>query len=207
MNKTEEKELTRQKMIEAAIVEFGLHGYEGASTNQICAGACISKGLLYHYFKSKENLFLETLRYCLEDFRQAENAAADCGRMAGIDYLAVLYGVHITFFAAHPYHYQLIAQFASSKAFPETSETLQKCREEIWNFGMEALRKFLEGISLKPETDKQQVLEMLSILIGSIQRKYISAVQANKLAVSDAQHQFVDELRDTLQLICRGIAA
>lgn len=81
MNKTEEKALTRNKMIEAAIVEFGLHGYEGASTNQICAGASISKGLLYHYFKSKENLFEETLRYCMEDFHRAEQDA--CCREAG----------------------------------------------------------------------------------------------------------------------------
>ncbi len=206
MNKTEERAVTRNKMIEAAIVEFGLHGYEGASTNQICAGASISKGLLYHYFKSKENLFLETLRSCMEDFRKAEQDTC-CGKLTGIDYLAAVYGLHIGFFAAHPYHYQLIVQFASNKTFPENNEALQRCREEVWRFGLEALGKFLESISLKPETDKEQVMEVLTILIGSIQRKYISAVQQNKLAVQDAQQQFGTELRDTLGLICRGIAA
>ena len=53
--------VSRQKIIDAALKEFGQHGYEGASTNQICLSAGISKGLLYHYFKSKENLFAETL--------------------------------------------------------------------------------------------------------------------------------------------------
>ncbi|PWL41768.1 MAG: hypothetical protein DBY45_09595 [Clostridiales bacterium] len=206
MNKTEEKALTRNKMIEAAIVEFGLHGYEGASTNQICAGASISKGLLYHYFKSKENLFEETLRYCMEDFHRAEQDAC-CGKLAGIDYLAAVYGLHIAFFAAHPYHYQLIAQFVTSGALSQNNQALRRCREEIWQYGLEALSRFLDNISLKPETDRKQAMEVLIVLIGSIQRKYISAVQQNGLAVKDAQQQFKRELRDTLGLICRGIAA
>ena len=81
MNKTEEKAITRNRMIEAAIIEFGLHGYEGASTNQICAGASISKGLLYHYFKSKENLFAETLRYCMEEFGSSGGALRAAHRL------------------------------------------------------------------------------------------------------------------------------
>lgn len=207
MNKTEEKAITRNRMIEAAIIEFGLHGYEGASTNQICAGASISKGLLYHYFKSKENLFAETLRYCMEEFRRTEQRAVRCEQMTELDRLAALYGLHIAFFAAHPYHYQLIVQFASGGSLPQGSEALRQCREEIWRLGLESLQRFLESISLRPETDKERVLEVLSILIGSILRKYIFAVQQNKLDVEEAQRQFKIELRETLGLICRGIAA
>lgn len=207
MNKTEEKTLTRNKMIEAAIVEFGLHGYEGASTNQICAGASISKGLLYHYFKSKENLFAETLRYCMDDFRRAEQTIIRCDHTTGIDRLAAIYSLHIAFFASHPYHYQLIVQFVSGEAFLENNEVLQECREEIQYFGLKALHNFLENIVLKQNIDRERVLEVLTILIDSLQRKYISAVQQNRLAVEEAQHRFDIELRDTLGLICHGIAA
>lgn len=206
MNKTEEKAVTRNKMIEAAIVEFGLHGYEGASTNQICAGASISKGLLYHYFKSKENLFAETLRYCMDDFRQAEQTTR-CEQKTGIDRLTAIYGLHIAFFASHPYHYQLIVQFLSNGAFMENNEALRECREEIRRFGLKALHNFLENIVLRQNIDRERVLEVLTILIDSLQRKYISAVQQNRLAVEEAQHRFDIELRDTLGLICRGIAA
>ena len=61
----------RERILRAAVAAFGEHGYEGASTNQICADAGISKGLLFHYFKSKENLFMEVLERC-----RAEVAAA-----------------------------------------------------------------------------------------------------------------------------------
>ena len=61
---------SREKIIRAAFKEFGEHGYEGASTNQICLAAGISKGLLYHYFGSKEKLFLSVCDCCIRDIEE-----------------------------------------------------------------------------------------------------------------------------------------
>lgn len=47
----------RDKIINAAIVEFGENSFEKASTNNIVKRAGVSKGLLYHYFKSKRELY------------------------------------------------------------------------------------------------------------------------------------------------------
>lgn len=44
-------------LINAAFVEFGANRFEKASTNVIVKKAGISKGLLYHYFKTKDELF------------------------------------------------------------------------------------------------------------------------------------------------------
>jgi len=55
----------RKALINAALLEFGNNSYEKASTNVIVKSAGISKGLLYHYFKNKEELYnyLETFLY------------------------------------------------------------------------------------------------------------------------------------------------
>lgn len=45
---TEIKPDSRRKILDAAIAEFALRGYEAASTNRICQQADISKGLLFH---------------------------------------------------------------------------------------------------------------------------------------------------------------
>jgi AcrR family transcriptional regulator len=63
------KSLDTQKqegIINAAIAEFSRNGYKNASTNQIVKDANISKGLLFHYFGSKKNLFLYLYKYCLD---------------------------------------------------------------------------------------------------------------------------------------------
>lgn len=53
-----------QKIYNAALQEFSQRGYDEASTNRIAKAAGISKALMFHYVKSKEELFLLLLDYC-----------------------------------------------------------------------------------------------------------------------------------------------
>lgn len=52
---------TRKGILNAAVDEFGKKGYTATSVSQICATAGVSKGAFYHYFSSKQALFLELL--------------------------------------------------------------------------------------------------------------------------------------------------
>lgn len=47
----------RNRIINSAIEEFSLYPYKKASTNNIVKKAGISKGLLFHYFGSKKELY------------------------------------------------------------------------------------------------------------------------------------------------------
>lgn len=53
-NLPEEK---RQKIVEAAMLEFEEHSFDSASINQIISTAQISKGSFYQYFEDKRDLF------------------------------------------------------------------------------------------------------------------------------------------------------
>jgi TetR/AcrR family transcriptional regulator len=54
-NLDEEKQ---QRILNAALNEFAQKGYDHASTNEMVKAAGISKGLLFHYFKNKKELYL-----------------------------------------------------------------------------------------------------------------------------------------------------
>lgn len=56
----------RERILNAALQEFAQKGFEKASTNSIVKEAGISKGLLFHYFKSKKDLFLFLYDYFTE---------------------------------------------------------------------------------------------------------------------------------------------
>ena len=56
----------KNKIINAAIKIFSQYGYEKASTNQIAAEAGISKGLIFHYFGTKKELFLSVYQQAVE---------------------------------------------------------------------------------------------------------------------------------------------
>lgn len=51
------KKEKQDRIINAALAQFSQCGYKQASTDTIVAQACISKGLLFHYFISKEGLY------------------------------------------------------------------------------------------------------------------------------------------------------
>ena len=56
----------QDRILNSAMKEFAQNGFEKASTNEIVKEAGISKGLLFHYFKDKKNLFLFLYDYCIE---------------------------------------------------------------------------------------------------------------------------------------------
>jgi TetR/AcrR family transcriptional regulator len=63
LNIEEEK---RERVINAAMKEFAQKGYTAASTNEIAKEAGISKGLLFHYFTSKKDLYLFLYDHAVE---------------------------------------------------------------------------------------------------------------------------------------------
>ncbi|MGM0921458.1 MAG: TetR/AcrR family transcriptional regulator [Bacillota bacterium] len=48
----------QDRIINSAMKEFAQNGYDKASTNEIVKEAGISKGLLFHYFQNKKQLYL-----------------------------------------------------------------------------------------------------------------------------------------------------
>lgn len=62
-----------QRIITVACHEFAASGYRDTKTDVIAAEANVSKGLLFHYFKSKANLYLETVQQTFDKI----NAVAD----------------------------------------------------------------------------------------------------------------------------------
>ncbi len=59
--KQRQKEQTRAKLVEAALEVFALHGYDGATVEEISVAAGYSKGAYYFHFSTKEEIFLELL--------------------------------------------------------------------------------------------------------------------------------------------------
>lgn len=58
--------MTKQEQIlDQAMVEFTQKGFDQASTNSISKAAKLSKGLIFHYYPSKEDLFAATIEEAL----------------------------------------------------------------------------------------------------------------------------------------------
>lgn len=58
MTQQERQARSRAKIFEAAMDEFGTQPFEDVTMDAICSRHAISKGMMYHYYTSKEALFL-----------------------------------------------------------------------------------------------------------------------------------------------------
>jgi AcrR family transcriptional regulator len=55
---SEQKQVHRTRLLEAAAAEFATAGVDGANVNRISLAAGLAKGTIYNYFASKRELFL-----------------------------------------------------------------------------------------------------------------------------------------------------
>ncbi len=68
-------EETRGRILQAAIHQISLSGYNAASVADICAEAGISKGAFYHHYTSKQEVFIALLNVWLVTVDASLNAA------------------------------------------------------------------------------------------------------------------------------------
>lgn len=69
---------TKEKIALAALKAFLRSGYRDVSLKDIVAEIGITKGAFYHYFKSKEELFIEVIEsYCFGFFNEFQKIISD----------------------------------------------------------------------------------------------------------------------------------
>lgn len=68
MNRDKQKEFTQRKIFNSALYIFSNHAYQNASINMICKYANISKGIVYHYYKDKDDLYMQCVNASINKY-------------------------------------------------------------------------------------------------------------------------------------------
>jgi TetR/AcrR family transcriptional regulator len=89
---TERADLTRARILEAAIRQFSESGLAGARTEQIAEEAGVNKALLYYYFKSKEDLYAAALESVFESVRTDSINVLQADASAGERFVQIVLG-------------------------------------------------------------------------------------------------------------------
>jgi TetR/AcrR family transcriptional regulator len=72
-----DRDVTVPAILAAAEIEFATNGFAAARTESIAARANVVKGLIFHYFKSKEALYEAVLVQAYQPVREALNESFD----------------------------------------------------------------------------------------------------------------------------------
>lgn len=68
MTREEQSSNMRKKIIKSAIMLYGKKGYNGTTIEEISKNIGVSKGIIYHYFNNKDDLYLVCVDNLVADF-------------------------------------------------------------------------------------------------------------------------------------------
>lgn len=101
----------KSRILEAALVEFADKGYKKASTNTIVREAGVSKGLLFHYFISKKELFILLYSHAREVITSELYEKVNFGDKDVLNRMTESTVVKVQSYISHPLFMQLFEKF------------------------------------------------------------------------------------------------
>jgi AcrR family transcriptional regulator len=128
----------RVKLIELGIELFSTRSYEDISIDDLAAAAGISKGLLYHYFRSKQEFYVETIRAASLHLRRLTQPNR---KLPPVERLRAAIDAHLGYVHAHSPAYAAI--YRNGVAVAEAvGEILEDHREAV-------MRYFLQNLGIR----------------------------------------------------------
>lgn len=173
MKQEEKTKITYEKILNAAIKEFGTNSYENASLNTICSENHIAKGLLYHNFKNKDDLYLQCVKICFHALVEyLHNVPFSEENIT--DSFKNLIQQRQLFFEQNPY-YGNIFFYASLLPPAHLQNELLQIRHEFDEFCVVHYSKLVKSIKLKngitEETAVQYFILFQEMFNGYFQKK------------------------------------
>ncbi len=142
-----------QAILEAAIHEFAVKGFERASTNQITKMAKVSKGLVFHYYKTKEKLYEASVLYAIEITMTELDFDYKKLLYKGIAGLKKLCELELSFFRKYPEIVQLIMTAFMNP--PENlTDKMEKLLKDLISLAPQFAREWIQGLDLKEDVDR-----------------------------------------------------
>lgn len=151
----------KQRIINAALAEFAQKKYDYASTNSIVKKAQIGKGMLFHYFGNKKNLYIYLYKYVRKVMDNEICSQIDISKGDLLSILRQIGVRKLEVLRRHPDMTDFIAQ-AKNEKLPEVYEELEKIeKERSYQLRENFLFGSLDMNLLKPEFRNENTIKLI----------------------------------------------
>ncbi len=176
MKREEKSALTRDKILTAARTEFSRSGWRNASLNNLCAENGISKGIIYHHFRDKEELYLLCVEECFRELTRylSEQEQAITGTVE--QRLTQYFDIRFHFFTDNPVYLNIFIDAMLNPPF-HLMNAIYKIRRDFDALNITFLRKLLENAGLRPDLELSRVIEDLEMYINYFNLRFQQALK------------------------------
>ncbi|MEG1287519.1 MAG: TetR/AcrR family transcriptional regulator [Clostridium sp.] len=163
----------KERIINAAIEEFSVNGYKAASTNIICKKAKVSKGLIYYYFKSKEEIYINSLKFTIDKFKESVKVKIDNSNKSGIEYISEYFDTKFKFFRENPLYSKLIV---NSLIYSNQSE-VNDLGDEFQIYNNKLIYEIIKSIDINPKFDSTKAFELITMIGEKLEEKHMRNIE------------------------------
>jgi AcrR family transcriptional regulator len=185
------------RLIEKAQASFLEHGFENTSLRRIAHEAGMTTGALYHYFKGKDELFVEV---CLHGYRimlKRLDAAAkltECQPPA--ERIVAFLDAYFGFFLEHGGYFELIEQFDREA---ESLKIGPELRRRVQDASRVAQGRIQEALGAKSPASAAKAELLTALAQGVIQRMRIGAFEQAGVSFGEIRRLCGETIRRLIQ--------
>lgn len=171
VKREEKNQQMRRNIMDSALEEFAARGYDAGSINAICAARGLSKGIIYHYFKTKDDLYLACVEECMGRLTDFLRAHVRLGDGTAEDQMEGYFTARLVFFREHPVYQRIFCD--AVVAPPSHLEDAVLARKRPFDaLNIAILSRLLEPMNLRPSFSREEVIDTFRQVQDFINIKY-----------------------------------
>lgn len=194
----------KQKIISVSISEFAKYGYTDSSTNRIVKDSGISKGSLFKYFESKEDLYFYLLDFVTGELNTNLNQKLGTLSTNLFERVIQYSELEFSWYIQNPEKYRLIL-----KAFSKNDTDIYQKTEARFSYaGQNVYYSVLENVDTKPlNWDKRKVFDVLKWFLQGFNADFIERTEVqngNESEINQIRYEYVNHLTDYMVILKKG---
>lgn len=162
MTRQEKREQTFELIVNSALEMFGEKGYDNTSISDIAKLAIVSKGISYHYFKSKDEMYLYCIEVLIKEISEyfELHISQEQDVEKGIE-IFIMLGAR--FVEENPKYKMLLFNIASDRPAHLKEEIIER-KKIFFDSNMKLYEKMLSKMTLGKGVTKEFAIKGFSVL-------------------------------------------
>lgn len=187
------------RIINASLFEFSEKGFERASTNEIVQAANISKGLIFHYFKSKKGLFLFLYDYCVDVLMKDFYNRVNMDEKDFFQRVRNITIIKMELLNKYPEIFKFM-QVAYMESAPEVKGELADKNKKLTQFNINKIFDDIDTSKFKDEFDIDKVKNIVFYTFQGITNNIFEKAKLQKIKYIDYEKAF-DEADGYIEIL------
>lgn len=203
MKREKKSALSKKRILNAAMEEFSTYGYMGASLNRVCQEENISKGMIYHYFKDKDEIYLICVEECYESLISYLKDKQNTEVLPIEKNLRDYFDNRINFFVKNPSYLGIFLDVGLNTP-DHLKDQIKDIKRDFEDINIGILKDMLTGVELRNDLSTDSMIENFRIYINYFNLAFKETLDKN-LSKEEAIKEHEKKIQEQINIMLYGI--